>query len=105
MLIAMYPPQLPRWPWVLAGVLLLGALGRACDNAAPPTASGQTPTGLSHDSKTTLATIINMNGELCAHVQSAEPMGADRYRVTCTRYRDGTGTATYELNAKTGTVK
>ena len=104
-----------RWPWVLAGVLLLSLLGRACDTTHPDVAAqragsqtatqSRPPSGLSADSKQKLAALINLNGELCAQVQNAIPLSGDRYNVTCTRYRDGTGTVTYELDVTTGKVK
>jgi hypothetical protein len=49
--------------------------------------------------------MINLNGQLCAKITDVQPLGNSVYRVTCIRYRDGTGTAIYELNATTGAVK
>lgn len=51
------------------------------------------------------ATVINLNGKLCARVTAITKLGGDVYSVSCVRYRDGTGFATYEMNAATGNVK
>lgn len=60
---------------------------------------------LSEDSKRKLAVMINLSGQLCAKVNSVTSIGADVYSVQCTRYRDGTGAATYEVNLRSGVVK
>lgn len=57
------------------------------------------------DVNETMATMINLNGQLCAKVLSIKPAGPNVYEVECTRYRDGTGKATYLYDAKTGKVK
>lgn len=59
----------------------------------------------SSDSKDKMALLINVNGKLCAAVIDITRISGDLYRATCTKYRDGTGTATYEVDAATGTVK
>lgn len=60
---------------------------------------------LSDDSKRKLAAMINLSGQLCAKVNTVTTVAADIYTVHCTRYRDGTGSATYEVNLRTGVVK
>lgn len=51
------------------------------------------------------ATIINLNGYLCAFVISISPTLNDEvYRVSCVEYRDGSGSATYLMNARTAEV-
>ncbi len=60
---------------------------------------------ISTDSKDKVALLINMSGQLCAAVIDIARIAGDVYRATCTKYRDGTGTATYEVNASTGTIK
>ncbi len=60
---------------------------------------------VSFDTKEILALMINVRGELCAHVNKVERVDVDEYSVTCTRYRDGTGLASYVVNARTGVVK
>ncbi len=52
-----------------------------------------------------VATLINMNGQLCGRVTAIEYVYGEKYSVTCTRFRDGTGSATYEVNLDTGLVK
>lgn len=64
-----------------------------------------TPTGLSQDSRETLALMVNLSGQLCAKVTAVSPLGGDVYNVSCVRYRDGTGSAVYEVNAKSGLVR
>ena len=60
----------------------------------------------SQDLKEKMATVINLNGQLCARVESIRPAGEkDMYNVECIRYRDGTGKATYLVNARTGQAK
>ena len=60
---------------------------------------------LSQDSRQKLAAMINLSGQLCAQVNTVTPSRPDVYIVSCTRYRDGTGMATYEVNLKTGAIK
>jgi len=60
---------------------------------------------VSFDTKETLALMINVHGELCAQVNNVERVDVNEYSVTCTRYRDGTGSASYIVNARTGVVK
>ena len=50
-----------------------------------------------------MATLINLNGHLCARVISVSPLRMDRaYEVICVEYRGGQGTVTYIVNMKTG---
>jgi hypothetical protein len=52
-----------------------------------------------------IALLINMNGQLCARVTDAQYLHGNTYAITCTRYRDGTGSATYEVNLDTGQAR
>lgn len=53
--------------------------------------------------KETTATILNLNGLLCAKVVEIRPLEmANQYEVTCIEYRGGSGTVRYILNAATG---
>lgn len=52
-----------------------------------------------------IALLINMNGQLCARVTGAQYLHGNTYAITCTRYRDGTGSSTYEVNLDTGQAK
>ncbi|MBJ6721012.1 hypothetical protein I2750_12205 [Bacillus sp. PR5] len=55
------------------------------------------------DMKEITATILNLNGHLCAKVVSITPLDIkDQYEVICTEYRGGTGTVRYILNGRTG---
>lgn len=52
-----------------------------------------------------IATVINVNGFLCARVVSVRPLGEkDVYAVRCIEYRDGSGVVDYIMNAATGSV-
>lgn len=66
---------------------------------------GVTRTNLPDNITNALATLINLHGELCATVISVTALGNNIYQVNCIRYRDGTGSASYEVNATTGAVK
>ncbi len=51
------------------------------------------------------AFLINTNGYLCAEVISISPTSdPDIYRIRCVEYSDGSGSATYLMNALQGTV-
>lgn len=63
------------------------------------------PNSITADLKAQMALVINLSGQLCATVTDITRISGDLYRTNCTRYRDGTGTATYEVNAATGVVK
>jgi len=53
-----------------------------------------------------IATVLNLNGLLCARVVSVEPLrvSSDAFEVTCVEYRGGTGTVRYIVNAANGTA-
>lgn len=51
------------------------------------------------------ALTINLHGELCATVTDMQWMRGSLYRISCSRYRDGTGSASYILDVETGRVK
>lgn len=74
--------------------------------ATPDTSGFRTvPATLHEDTRKKMALVINLGGELCARVDSIRRIEGDRYAVSCTRFRDGTGSAVYEVNAATGQVK
>jgi hypothetical protein len=55
--------------------------------------------------KTLTATILNLNGLLCAEVTDIRPLEIKNiFEVTCIEYRDGTGTKTYIMDAAKGTA-
>jgi len=57
----------------------------------------------SQDSKEKVATLLNLQGFLCARVVSISPLKVkDTYEVQCIEYRGGEGTVGYVLNAATG---
>ena len=100
----------PSWPlwwkillWVTGIWLSLYFLGGG--KTTPTAPVEERYSGISEDSKSKAALLINFNGQLCAKVTDISRISGDLYRVTCTRYRDGTGSATYEMNAAAGTVK
>ncbi|MCL4069329.1 hypothetical protein M3484_22480 [Pseudomonas sp. GX19020] len=50
-----------------------------------------------------VATVINLNGHLCARVTDVRPLEqSNTYEVTCIEYRGGSGTVRYIMNAATG---
>lgn len=51
------------------------------------------------------AFLINTNGYLCASVLSIAPAGGDDYLVRCVESRDGSGRASYLMNARSGVVR
>lgn len=89
----------------VAGLLAVSCISNLTSTKAPETTAPTTPPGVSDQSKLTLATMINLHGELCATVTTVSHIRGDLYQVDCTRYRDGTGTASFEVNAATGAVK
>ncbi len=55
--------------------------------------------------KTLTATILNLNGLLCAEVTDIRPLQIKNiFEVTCIEYRDGTATKTYMMDAAKGTA-
>ncbi len=95
----------PKKFWVLVAVFMVVALANCVGKTNKPPVNTSTGSGLSADSKHALAAMINLRGQLCANVTAVSALGNDRYTVACTRYRDGTGTATYEVDLRTGAVK
>jgi len=50
--------------------------------------------------KELIATMINLNGDLCAKVTEVHPLQQPNiYEVTCIEYRGGTGTVRYIFDA------
>ena len=76
-------------------------------DAQPVGSAGQAPGAVLLDDEITqkAALLINANAELCARVTAITKLQGDVYSVSCVRYRDGTGFATYEMNAATGSVR
>lgn len=56
--------------------------------------------------KEKVATIINLNGYLCAKVLDIRPLEVrpNVYEVTCVEYRGGSGKKVYMLDAANGTA-
>ena len=55
--------------------------------------------------KTLTATILNLNGLLCAEVTDIRPLEIkNTFEVTCIAYRGGSATKTYIMNAAEGTA-
>jgi hypothetical protein len=54
------------------------------------------------DLKELAATILNLNGFLCATVVDIRPLEIkDQFEITCIEYRGGSGTVRYILNGAT----
>lgn len=99
--------------WAVAAFVLIAFLANGTGTApALPAAPNVAPNGERtvlagphEDTRQKMALLINAHGELCARVESIRRVNGDVYAVQCTRYRDGTGMAVYEVNAATGAVK
>lgn len=79
---------------------------------APPTPFSAKPTGRQKatvprkEAEQLLATLINLNGMLCAEVISVTPLRTrDRYEVECIEYRGGRHRATYVVDVSRGAVE
>ena len=88
--------------WAFIGMACLGFLASFTKNPQTPAPK---QSGASQASLDTMALIINISGNLCAEITKLKLSAGDTYHVTCIRYRDDTGIATYEVNAATGEVK
>ncbi len=90
-------------------MVVVGIFGNLTDKRPPAStthaSTGNTRTTLPEAYTEVPATIIILKGELCAKVTNVESLQKDTYQVECSRYRDGSGTASYEVNARTGAVK
>tara|TARA_R110000751_G_C13620073_1_gene464456 strand:+ start:533 stop:769 length:237 start_codon:yes stop_codon:yes gene_type:complete len=51
-----------------------------------------------------IATVINLNGHLCASVTRMYLRGGDTYEVVCKEYRRGSSAVRYVVNMKTMAV-
>ena len=53
-----------------------------------------------------IATVLNLNGLLCANVVSVRPLEVrpNHYEVTCVEYRGGSGEVRYIMDAAKGTA-
>jgi hypothetical protein len=73
-------------------------------NLAPPRSIDNEP-GVA-DAQNAVATLINLNGQLCAQVVNVQPLQVrdQVFEVTCTEYRGGTGKVRYLVDGSTGTA-
>lgn len=88
-------------------VLIFGLMVLAGANIPErPAATSVTPASVTPSASPggeTVATVINLNGFLCAKVTDVRTMQVrDQYEVTCTEYRGGSGTVRYIVNKSTG---
>ncbi len=68
-----------------------------------PDKSTTTSSYQTKDAEEQMATMLNLNGLLCAKITSIRPLVLDKkYEVTCIEYRGGSATVTYIYNGKTG---
>lgn len=108
-------PTITAWgavkllPWyvkALGALIVLGATASLTNTQRGqpnPVAQARTDFAMARAEK--IALVINMNGQLCARVTGAEYLHGNTYAITCTRYRDGSGSATYEVNLDTGQAR
>lgn len=87
---------------IAAAVFVAGAISNLANPKPAPVLKPGKP---SEETLAQMATLINLKGRLCARVTAVQPIVKDEYLVSCIQNRDGTGIATYELNAATGKVK
>lgn len=74
-----------------------------CQGPSSTTSTYPQTNTVSNDRAEIIATLINLNGLLCAQVQSVNKLQIpDEYEVICTTYRGGTSTSTYIVNKTTG---
>lgn len=107
------PPKNPLTArvWIFGAIALAFVYASLKPKTVPtpaytaPTPSYTVPAELSSDIKNKMALVINMSGQLCATVTDITRISGDLYRTTCIRYRDGTGTTTYQVDAATGAIK
>ena len=96
-------------PWyvkAIAAVLVLIAISSLSPSKrAEPNPIEQSRVDRAMAKAESIALLLNMNGQLCARVTGVEYLHHNTYNITCTRYRDGTGSATYELDLDTGQAK
>lgn len=87
-------------------ILFLILLFQGSSNNSSRATSPKDNLTASETAKETAATMINLNGHLCAKVTELLPAKnqSDAFEVTCTEYRNGTGTAHYLLDSKTGKI-
>ena len=60
---------------------------------------------LSATQKENMATLINLNGKLCARVTQVRKYDDGDHYVECVTYRGGTATKAYYVNLKTGQAR
>jgi len=91
---------------VILLILFLMLLFKSSPNASSRATSSDDNSTASESAKETAATMINLNGKLCAKVTDLRPAKnqSDTFEITCTEYRDGTGTVHYLLDSNTGKI-
>lgn len=97
---------LPWYVKVIAGLAVLGALASLAPSKQQTANSiEQARVDKAWARTESIALLINMNGELCGRITGITYLHNNTYAITCTRYRDGTGSATYEVDLDTGRAK
>lgn len=97
---------LPWYVKVVAGLAVLGVMASLAPSkkqAANPIEQARVDRAWARTDS--IALLINMNGELCGKITGIAYLHNNTYAVTCTRYRDGAGSATYEVDLDTGRAK
>lgn len=94
--------------WAI-GILIFLVIVGSCSggkNKSASSGSNTSNTSVSTASKEQTATLLNLNGLLCAEVIDIKPLKVkqDVYEVTCIEYRGGSGTKTYLMNTTKGTA-
>lgn len=118
--IASKPPKLSGRDWLVLtlGLVVLGpcfvanlSTKTSCPGVGAHRAAGvdsrpEEPRASTAEAEDLLATLINLNGMLCAEVISVTPLRTrDRYEVECIEYRGGRHRATYVVDVSRGAVE
>jgi len=99
---------LPWYAKAALALVVLAIIGTAANIMAPSPAPDSTRPSRAQAlmaKSDSVAALINLNGQLCARVIEIEHIYLDQYKITCTRYRDGVGTSTYDIDLKTGQAR
>jgi uncharacterized membrane protein YvbJ len=87
-------------------VIMVSTCGRSSTDTKP---SAGTTSNLANkvdqNAKDGMASIINLNGRLCADVVAVYDIGGGQYTVDCVEYRDGTGRVSYTVDLNKGKVR
>lgn len=92
-------------PVLILGIYVLDGVERMPTSPARATFSAPATGPASASSEEVVATVLNLNGYLCAHVDEVRRLEVqNQYEVTCIERRGGSGTVRYIVDATKGTA-